>query len=88
MRKELRHDAQTIGLQTMDGLIVIDESVFEKICPHAIKLAKPLADHAIELLVCAFLACTFDDHRCKFFLEAVGKVDTHELVTAFFEAST
>lgn len=87
MCEELSYDTEAIRLEAVDSLVVVCEALFEKVGPHAIDLAETFADHAVELLICAFLAGAFDDHGCEFVFEAVREVDAHELVTAFFEAT-
>jgi hypothetical protein len=87
MGEELGDDAEAIGLEAMNGLVVGCKTLFEKVGPHAVQLAEALADHTVKLLVGPFLAGALDDHGCEFVLEAMREVDAHELVTTFFEAA-
>jgi hypothetical protein len=65
MGEELCDDAKAIRLEAVDSLVVVGESVLEKVGPHPVQLAEALSDHAVKLLVCALLTCALDDHRCE-----------------------
>ena len=40
MAEQLSDDAETIGLVSVDGLVVLNKLAFEKFAPEAVKLAK------------------------------------------------
>jgi len=69
MAEQLSDDAETIGLVSVDGLVVLNKLAFEKFAPEAVKLAKSLSNLAIELLESSLLTSTFDDHARKLFLK-------------------
>lgn len=77
MGEKLGDDAEAVGLEAVDGLVVVGKSVFKQVCPHAVELAKSLSYHAVELLVRALLARTLYDHGREFVLQAVWEVDAH-----------
>lgn len=71
MGEELCDDAKAIRFETVDSLVVVGESFLEKVGPHPVQLAEALSDHAIELLVCALLACALDNHGCELVFQPV-----------------
>lgn len=71
MGEELGDDAEAVGFEAVDCLVVGGKSLFKEVGPHAVQLAETLANHAVELLVRALLARAFHDHGCEFVFQAV-----------------
>jgi hypothetical protein len=87
MSEELRNDAQAICFISMDGVVVFAEHVLEKILPEAIEFAESLSNQAEKFVISALLTATFDDHRRQLFFAPTRQVNSHQLVTGFFELS-
>jgi hypothetical protein len=65
MREKLCDNADLVRLAAVDSVVLISKGGFEKIGPHAVELAQPFANQAIEFLIRAFLIGRFDDHGRK-----------------------
>jgi len=85
--EELRNDAEAVGFEAVDGFIVMCEAFLKEVGPHAVELTEPLADHAVEFFVGPLLTGTLHNHGRELTLEAMGEVDAHELMTAFFKTA-
>jgi hypothetical protein len=85
MSEELRDNPESVVLVSMNRLVVLREIRLEKFGPHAIKLAEPLADETVELLVGPLLTSALDDHGGQLALQAGWEIDSHKLVTTFFK---
>jgi hypothetical protein len=87
MSKELGNDAQPVGLVSVDGVVVLCKHVFEKLSPKSVELAEALADQSEEFVVGTLLTATFDDHAGQLVFTSSGKVDAHQFVAGFLEAT-
>ena len=83
--EELSDDAQAVRLVAVDGFVVFDELLLEEVDPHAVQLAQPLADQAVEFVEGALLRGAFDEHGRHLVLEAGGEVDAEKLVRGLLE---
>lgn len=62
MPEETRNVAQSVGLVSMDGVIVVGKSFFEVLGPHTIELAESLANQPVELRIRSLLRATLHNH--------------------------
>ena len=87
MSKELSDDAQSVSLVTMDGVVVLCKHILKEFPPESVELAEALTNQPKELVVSAFLAAAFNDHARQLVFAASRKIDAHELVASFLEAT-
>jgi hypothetical protein len=85
--EELSDDAQSVGLVSMDCVVVLCKHVLKQLSPKPVEFAESLADQPKEFVVSPLLAATFDDHARKLIFTTSGKIDAHKLVTSFLEAT-
>ena len=71
MGEKLSDDAQAVRLKTMDGLVVMRKRFLKQVCPHPVKLAKSLSDHAVKLLIRPLLASALHNHGGKLVLQTL-----------------
>jgi len=72
MTKELRDDAKSVGLVSMNRVVVFGEHFLEKRAPQAIELAEAFANQAEKFVVRPFLGATLNDHGRQFLFFAGG----------------
>jgi hypothetical protein len=72
--------AQFVIFVSMDGFVVLGESLLKEVAPKSINFSEALTNHAKELGVCLFLRATLHNHGGKLRLLSCRKVDLHELV--------
>jgi len=87
MPEELGNNAQPVGLVSVDGVVILGEHVLKQLPPKSVEFAETLTYEPKELVVSALLAAALDDHARQFVFTASRKVDAHELVTSFLEAT-
>lgn len=75
--------AQLVVFVSMDGFIVLGESLLKEVAPQSINFSEALANHAKEFGVCLFLRATLHNHGGKLRLLPCRKVDLHQLVDSF-----
>lgn len=63
MAEKLGDNAKTVGLVTVDGVVVLGKHVLKQVLPESVELAEALADQTKEFVVGSLLAATLDDHR-------------------------
>lgn len=85
--EELRNNTQAVRLIAMDCVVVLHERLLEQVPPKPVQLREPLTNKTVELVVCALLRCALNNHRRELTLIASRKVNFHQLVTTFFEAT-
>jgi uncharacterized membrane protein required for colicin V production len=73
MGNKLAHIAQFVGLQTMDGVVGVDEDLLEGLHVLLVNLAKPLGQQSKKLFVGSLLSTTVDNHVAKFRLQEERK---------------
>jgi hypothetical protein len=69
--EELCDDTKTVGLETVNSLVVVRKTFFKEVGPHAVDLAEALPNHAVKFFICPLLAGALHDHGGEFILEAL-----------------
>jgi hypothetical protein len=85
--KELGDNTQPVRLVSVDGVVVLGKHVLKELPPESVELAETLANQSEELVVGSFLTATLDDHAGQLVFTSSGKVDAHQLVAGFLEAT-
>lgn len=78
--EEASNVAQSIGLVSMDGVVVSCEAARKRFRPLAMELAEALAHVAIELAVGSLLRTALDDHVAQLDILTFGDVELQKLV--------
>ena len=63
--------SKSVGLVSMDGVVVVGEGLFEGVAPDSIDLAESFSDETVEGGVRPFLGATLDDHVTELDLEGM-----------------
>jgi hypothetical protein len=85
--KELSDDAQSVGFISMDRVVIFCEHVLKQFSPKPVEFTESLANEPKELIVSPLLTTTLDDHAGQFIFAACRKINAHELVASFLEAT-
>ena len=62
MPEEADDVEQPVCVIAMDGSVVVTECLLEAFVPHAVELAEPFADEAVEGRIRPFLGATLNNH--------------------------
>jgi hypothetical protein len=85
--KELGNNTQAVRLVAVDGVVVLRKHVLKELPPESVELAEALADQSEKLVVGSLLTATLDDHAGQLVFTSSGKIDAHQLVAGFLEAT-
>lgn len=83
--KEPSNVSESIGLITMNGVVVVAKALFEVFGPFPMQFAEAFSHVAVEFAVGAFLGATLDDHVAQLDILAFGDLELEQLVNALFE---
>lgn len=80
MSKESGDGAKTVGLVTVNGVVVLHEGLLKEVGPQSIDFGQSLSNKSIEFLVCRTLRAGLNDHVWEFNFEPRRQRDFHEHV--------
>lgn len=85
--KELSNDTQSVGLVSVDSVVVLCEHVLKELPPQSVELTEALTNQSEEFVVSTLLTATLDNHARQLVFASSGKVNAHQLVASFLKAT-